>query len=233
MLFMICLGSVSAGNSLENSTDFDWDYEPIYVVGGDCDFNCNENHACNYESIYVVGGDCDFNFDDESDLEFNENYSNSTFVYIGEDQDFDGELDNFDYDLDWDDFDFDDLDEDFDWDDSECDDCDSEESFDYNYTDRCPILLSCCLGDESNNYDFDNHSNNHYSEEKSCDFNLDSEYSSLNDSTCEIAAVNVDTNSTDNGSNMTIVNNQQGIDSQDVNILGLVLMVLVMILSII
>ncbi|WP_405289861.1 hypothetical protein [Methanobrevibacter sp.] len=208
MLFLVCLSSVSANDQFENSTDFDLDenmnYGPIYVVGGDCDF-IYEDYNFN-GPVYVVCGDCDFIDEDYSDLNMEDYYID------GSDLDWDEfEFDDLDDDLDWDECDFDD--EDYYW--NDFDDIDLDESGDYNYTSDCPIA-SCCLDDES------------------CNSYLDKYELSLNDLTCDVATVGeVDTNSTDNDTNRAITVNHKDNDSQDNKLFILMLMMLIMVLSII
>ena len=120
MLFFLCLSSVSADDSFENSTDY---YGPIYVVGGDCDFVDDSYSDWNIEDYFI----------DDSD-----------FFELDDDLDWD-EFDELDEDY-WDEFD--DLDDDLDWNDSDCDYMDLDDCTNYNYTTNRPIVLSCCLDDD-------------------------------------------------------------------------------------
>ena len=209
MLFFLCLSSVSADDSFENSTDY---CGPIYVVGGDCDFVDDSYSDWNIEDYFI--DDSDF-FELDDDLDWDE-----------------FEFDDFDDDLDWDEFDeldedywdeFDDLDDDLDWNDSDCDYMDLDDCTNYNYTTNRPIVLSCCLDDDES---ADNYLNE--------DNLISNDGLSLNDLTYDVATVNVvDTNSTDSDTNMTMSINQQENSSQNINIFVLMLMMVIAFLSVI
>ena len=214
MLFFLCLSSVSADDSFENSTDY---YGPIYVVGGDCDFVDDSYSDWNIEDYFI--DDSDF-FELDDDLDWDE-----------------FEFDDFDDDLDWDEFEFDDfdeldedywdefddLDDDLDWNDSDCDYMDLDDCTNYNYTTNRPIVLSCCLDDDE--------SADYYLNEDNL---ISNDGLSLNDLTYDVATVNVvDTNSTDSDTNMTMSINQQENSSQNINIFVLMLMMVIAFLSVI